>query len=82
MPPVVQDEGTSATVEQVMYSITVSDPAQEGNPLVFVSPGFETLTGYTSEEVLGRNCKLLQVGGGRGGMAVAWWCVCRECVCV
>ncbi len=43
-----------------MYSLTVSDPQLQGNPLVFVSPGFEALTGYAGEELLGRNCKLLQ----------------------
>jgi hypothetical protein len=44
-----------------MYAFSVSDPQQSKNPLVYVSPGFETLSGYSSEEVLGNNCKLLQV---------------------
>lgn len=29
-------------------------------PLVYVSPGFVELTGYTREECLGRNCRFLQ----------------------
>ena len=28
--------------------------------MIFVSPGFERLTGYRADEVLGRNCRLLQ----------------------
>lgn len=34
--------------------------ASEGFPLTYVNTGFETLTGYSSEEVIGRNCGLLQ----------------------
>ncbi len=59
---VLQDEVTAATVEGLMYSFTLTDPHQKGNPLVFVSAGFETLTGYSSAELLGVNCRVLQVG--------------------
>ena len=29
-------------------------------PLVYVNPGFERMTGYRADEVLGRNCRFLQ----------------------
>ncbi len=32
----------------------------EDNPLLLVNEPFRTLTGYTDEEVIGRNCRLLQ----------------------
>ncbi|MDX6725820.1 MAG: hypothetical protein QOK49_625 [Baekduia sp.] len=40
--------------------IVVTDTTQPGQPITYVSPGFELLTGYNAHEVLGRNCKLLQ----------------------
>mmetsp|Transcript_33534 Transcript_33534/g.74200 ORF Transcript_33534/g.74200 Transcript_33534/m.74200 type:complete len:874 (-) Transcript_33534:546-3167(-) len=56
----LEDEPVASTVESIMYSVTVSDPRMDRNPLVFVSPGFEVMTGYAAAEVLGANCKLLQ----------------------
>jgi PAS domain S-box-containing protein len=41
-------------------SISISDPNQPDSPLVYVNPAFERTTGYTAEEVLGRNCRFLQ----------------------
>src|SRR5918996_5973190 len=41
-------------------SIVISDPNQPDDPLVYGTPAFERTTGYTAEEVLGRNCRFLQ----------------------
>ena len=41
-------------------SFTISDPRLPDNPLVFVNPAFERTTGYSREEVQGRNCRFLQ----------------------
>ena len=41
-------------------AIAISDPTAEDDPLIWVSRSFEQLTGYTSQEVLGRNCRFLQ----------------------
>ena len=38
----------------------VCDANQPDMPLVYVNPAFETLTGYTQAELLGRNCRMLQ----------------------
>ncbi len=38
----------------------ITDPGQPDNPIVYASPGFERITGYGAEEVLGRNCRFLQ----------------------
>ena len=40
-------------------SFTISDPTQPDNPLVWVNPAFEKVTGY-GKEVLGSNCRFLQ----------------------
>ncbi|MHA6780842.1 PAS domain-containing protein [Pseudonocardia saturnea] len=41
-------------------SFTISDPRHPDDPLIWVNPSFTRLTGYTYEDVVGRNCKLLQ----------------------
>lgn len=40
--------------------LVISDAGHPEIPIVYVSPGFERLTGYIAEEVLGRNCRFLQ----------------------
>ncbi len=40
--------------------IVVADATRPGFPLTYVSPGFEQLTGYRAEQVLGHSCGLLQ----------------------
>lgn len=40
-------------------NFVITDPSVPDNPIVFASQGFLTLTGYTLDQVLGRNCKIL-----------------------
>ena len=40
--------------------ITISDNGVEDNPLIFVNPAFERLTGYSFEEITNVNCRYLQ----------------------
>lgn len=44
-------------------NFVLSDPRLPDNPIVFATPGFYELTGYTREQVLGRNCRFLQGPG-------------------
>lgn len=44
-------------------NFVLSDPRLPDNPIVFATPGFYKLTGYTAEHVLGRNCRFLQGSG-------------------
>ncbi|CAM9610101.1 unnamed protein product, partial [Sphacelaria rigidula] len=44
-------------------NFTISDPSMPDNPIVFASPGFLKMTGYTMQAVLGRNCRFLQGPG-------------------
>ncbi|CAN5911464.1 hypothetical protein BH23ACT11_BH23ACT11_17080 [soil metagenome] len=41
-------------------SIVVTDPNLPGDPIIYVNAGFERLTEYSSEEVIGHNCRFLQ----------------------
>src|SRR3954467_3870593 len=43
-----------------LAAIVVVDARAEGQPISWVSPGFELLTGYGAAEVVGRNARLLQ----------------------
>jgi PAS domain S-box-containing protein len=47
-------------IRAVAQGILITDATQPDNPIIFASPGFEQLTGYTAAEVVGRNCRFLQ----------------------
>lgn len=40
--------------------ITISDYDRPDNPLIFVNPAFERMTGYSLEEAINKNCRYLQ----------------------
>lgn len=40
--------------------VILTDPNLPDNPIVYVNQGFEKLTGYRRDEVLGRNCRFMQ----------------------
>jgi diguanylate cyclase (GGDEF)-like protein len=40
--------------------VAVADRGQPDMPLIYVSPGFTSLTGYSEADSLGRNCRFLQ----------------------
>ncbi len=47
-------------LQAVSEGILITDPCQIDNPIIYASPGFEKLTGYSTEESIGRNCRFLQ----------------------
>ncbi len=47
-------------MDKAPVSITISDPSQEDNPLIYANDRFCKLTGYDHEEILGRNCRFMQ----------------------
>lgn len=42
--------------------VVITDMLQPGQPILYVNEAFERITGYSAEEVLGKNCSLLQGG--------------------
>src|SRR5919112_709064 len=40
--------------------VVITDPNRPNNPIIYVNPAFERITGYAAEEDLGRNCRFLQ----------------------
>jgi len=50
----------SRAMDEAPVGITITDPDRDDNPMVYVNEGFESLTGYSEAETLGRNCRFLQ----------------------
>jgi len=46
-------------MQTTRIGVLISDARQPDNPIVFCNAGFEKITGYRSDEVLGRNCRFL-----------------------
>ncbi len=46
-------------IESANNGIAISDLREHDNPFVYVNPAFEQITGYSSEEVVGRNGRFL-----------------------
>ena len=46
--------------ESSLTAMVITDATQASNPIVYVNPGFEQLTGYSKEESIGKNCRFLQ----------------------
>lgn len=55
-----EDFNLITSIQQSQHSFVITDPSLQDNPIVFASDDFLTLTGYTREDVLGRNCRFLQ----------------------
>lgn len=47
-------------LQTAQQNFVVTDPSLPDNPIVYATQGFLSLTGYTLDQVLGRNCRFLQ----------------------
>lgn len=54
----------AAVLEQVIHAmgvgLLVTDPTRDGNPIVFCNPAMLEMTGYATEELVGRPCSVLE----------------------
>ncbi len=50
----------TAALDAAQNGISISDALQADNPLIYVNKAFEEITGYSKEEILGKNCRFLQ----------------------
>lgn len=58
--PALENATLVAAIESASVGVAVSDPRLPDNPVVYVNSAFRTMTGYTPEDVVGRNCRFLQ----------------------
>lgn len=50
----------SEALQSAGNGIIICDGLQKDHPILYFNPAFQNLTGYTSEEILGQNCRFLQ----------------------
>jgi PAS domain S-box-containing protein len=47
-------------LDNCVNGVTLSDPDLPDNPIVYANEIFERMTGYSRDEIVGRNCRFLQ----------------------
>lgn len=50
----------STALQSASSGIIITDALKEDHPIIYFNTAFETLTGYSSDEILNRNCRFLQ----------------------
>ncbi|GLT43275.1 hypothetical protein SLA2020_172370 [Shorea laevis] len=53
-------EGLKDALSAFQQTFVVSDATKPDHPIMYASAGFFKMTGYSSKEVIGRNCRFLQ----------------------
>jgi PAS domain S-box-containing protein len=56
----VSEDPFAAAFKATRMPMIVTDPSQADNPIIYCNAAFNRLTGYSNDEVIGRNCRLLQ----------------------
>jgi len=46
--------------QSIMHGVLITDPAQPDNPITYVNNALQRMTGYSREEIIGRNCRFFQ----------------------
>jgi PAS domain S-box-containing protein len=60
MPHLIPIELLRRCLSHARHGFTIVDARQPDQPLLYVNKAFELMTGYSREELIGRNCRLLQ----------------------
>ena len=63
LAPEVGEWLKAAALDVADDGIVISDASTPDAPIVYVSPSFERLVGYSADEILGTNCRMVQGPG-------------------
>jgi PAS domain S-box-containing protein len=55
----LDDSALRHVIDAFTGNLIITDPKQEGNPIVYASYGYQQLCGYTLEEIIGKNPNFL-----------------------
>jgi PAS domain S-box-containing protein len=61
--PAIEEWLKAAALDVADDGIVISDATRPDAPIVYVSPSFERLVGYSADEILGTNCRMVQGPG-------------------
>jgi len=56
----VSEDPFAAAFKATRMPMIVTDPNQRDNPIIFCNAAFNRLTGYSDDDVIGQNCRILQ----------------------
>ncbi|MBP1853229.1 PAS domain-containing protein [Rhizobium halophytocola] len=56
----VTEDPFAAAFKATRMPMIITDPRQDDNPIIFCNAAFCELSGYTQDELYGRNCRLMQ----------------------
>jgi PAS domain S-box-containing protein len=56
----VSEDPFAAAFKATRMPMIVTDPNQHDHPIIFCNAAFNRLTGYSDDEAIGRNCRMLQ----------------------
>lgn len=49
-----------SALEAVGVGLAITNPLEKNNPVMVINPKFESMTGYSAKDMIGRSCKILQ----------------------
>jgi PAS domain S-box-containing protein len=50
----------TSILDECVNGVTLADPDLEDCPIIYANKAFEKLTGYSQEDIIGKNCRFLQ----------------------
>lgn len=79
-PAIKVDSELEKQLRRYEFSFVIASSREKDMPIVYASDGFYALTGYSPEEVLGKNCRFLQGPETCRQKVMLSWPTCGVCL--